>query len=405
MTADVTTGTPEVMAAPNRRGSVMALVAFFVVAMNLRPGLSSVSPLLPTIERDFGVGPVFGGLVTTIPVVCMGVLAPLSIRVATRLGTERTILGAIVIVGVTTLARLVSPVSAALLATALGVGVGIAMAGTLLPPLAKAYFPGRVTLVTGLYATGINLGAGCAALATGPITEATGGSWRTGLACWSLLSVVAVILWLPVAAGSRMRLRLEPTRVPLRSSRAWAVTALFGAQSFVYYGILTWLATLYEERGWSRSHAGALLAFFTLLQMIGAVGMSAGAHRSGDAGIWIRATLGLSVAALLWIALVPDTATWVWVAILGLGVGGIFPLSMSLPLLATTTTDAARAWMSMTLGVGYVVAAAGPFAVGALRSATGGFAIPFVVLGMTNLVAMGLVSRTLPRRCVPGAVA
>jgi CP family cyanate transporter-like MFS transporter len=379
-------------------GSVACLCAIFLVAMNLRPGLASVSPVLPTILRDFGVGTIYGGLLTTVPVVCMGVFAPVSLRVAARLGAERTVLLSVTLVGATTLARLWSPGPVALLVTAFAIGVGIAIAGTLLPALAKAYFPGRVTLATGIYAIGINLGAGCAAIGTAPVTKAIGSSWRAGLAGWSLLTLPAIVLWLPLTAQRQVALAPRSPQLPLRSRHAWMVTGFFGAQSFVYYGILTWLATLYEELGWSRTHAGVLLALFTLLQMLGALTMSAGANRSGDLTAWIRVSAVLSITGLLLIALVPDRAPWLWVAILGLGVGGIFPLSLTLPLVSTRTAQEAREWTSMTLGVGYLVAAAGPIAIGALRSLTGGFGVAFVLLAAINVVIVACVPWMVPRR-------
>jgi CP family cyanate transporter-like MFS transporter len=326
----------------------LSIAALLVVAMNLRPSLASVGPVLPAILQDLGAGAVFGGLLTTVPVLCMGALAPLSLRVAAAFGAERTVLLSVALIGVATLARLWTPVPAALLATSFGAGVGIAVAGTILPALAKTYFPGRVTLVTGLYAVGINVGAGLAAIGTAPIAQAMGGSWRTGLAAWSVLAVVAIGLWLPLAARRHGQIDDAPTRLPLRNWHAWTVTAFFAAQSFVYYGLLTWLATVYEELGWSRTEAGVLLAFFTLMQMLGALVMSAGAQRSGNTGAWIRLTAVLNVAGLLLIATLPGRAPWLWVTILGLGVGGIFPLSLALPLLSTRTEEDARAWTSAT---------------------------------------------------------
>jgi CP family cyanate transporter-like MFS transporter len=340
---------------------------------------------------------VYGGLLTTVPVICMGLLAPSASRIAAAFGAERTVLLSVLLVGLATLARLWSPVPLALLATALGIGVGIAVAGTLLPSLAKAYFPGRVTMVTGMYAVGINLGAGTAAIGTPPITRVAGDSWRVGLAAWSLLAVVALVLWLPLAARPHLRTTAVPPRLPLRNLHAWMVAIFFALQSFVYYGVLTWLATLYEEHGWSRTQAGALLALFTVLQMVGAFTMSAGAQRTGNMRVWINATATLSIAGLLLVALVPEVAPWLWVCILGVGVGGIFPLSLTLPLVSTRTAEDARAWTSMTLGVGYLAAATGPFAIGAIRGATGGFVLPFLVLAAVNVVILCGAPWTLPR--------
>jgi MFS transporter, CP family, cyanate transporter len=58
------------------RTGVALLAALFVASLALRPQLVGVGPLLPDIEADLGVSHGVAGLLSTIPVLCMGLFAP-----------------------------------------------------------------------------------------------------------------------------------------------------------------------------------------------------------------------------------------------------------------------------------------------------------------------------------------
>jgi CP family cyanate transporter-like MFS transporter len=98
---------------------------------------------------------------------------------------------------------------------------------------------------------------------------------------------------------------------------------------------------------------------------------------------------------------VPLATPWAplaWVVVLGLGVGGLFPLALTLPLDYSADAEEAGRLTAMTFFVGYVVAAVGPVAVGALRDATGGYAVPFVALAA---LSVGMLAASLRFRPQP----
>jgi len=161
------------------RGKALLLVGLVLVALNLRPALASVSPVLISIQRDLGLSRAAAGLLTTIPTLCMGLCAFVSARIGERVGLERGVLGSVALVGAATALRLAGHAAAALYLSALLVGVGIAVGQALLPAVVKRHFPDRATLVTGLYTVGFNIGAALAAGATVARRGAFGGSWRS----------------------------------------------------------------------------------------------------------------------------------------------------------------------------------------------------------------------------------
>jgi CP family cyanate transporter-like MFS transporter len=398
-------------------GPVVWLVAIVLVALNLRPAIASVPPLIDLITGDLRLSATAAGLLTTVPVVCMGLFALVAPPVARRIGPDRVVTVALVLIAVGTAARAFGA-AAGLYAGAVVAGVGIAIGGVLLPALVKARFPDRVGPVTGLYTCGLIGGALIAAAGTEPLRIAFGLSWEVVLALWALPAVATLLVWLQVARGSTVASANEPApwgaagvgpgESPWRNRTAWLATIFMGGQSLLFYGALAWLAARYTSLGLPATQAGLLLGAFSATQLVSALGLPALAHRRGDTRPWIAASVAASTVALALIALAPTAAPWAWAALLGLGMGGHFALALTvLADISPTPTDAA-AVSGMAFFVGYLVAAAGPVAAGALRDVTGSFVAPFLaltVVGLLTLVAgVAAGGRRVGRSSAVGAV-
>jgi MFS transporter, CP family, cyanate transporter len=297
--------------------------------------------------------------------------------------------------------RLAAGQPSVLFGTTLVAGVGIAVAQSLLPAVVKGWFSDRAALVTGLYTVGITGGLALAALATVPIERLLGGFWPGALAAWSLL---AVVFWLPLASRARSSPRLggaqERRRLPWRSGRAWSVALFFGAESCLFFSSLTWIAPLYVDQGLDEGRAGLLLAVLAIVRVPSAFLFPALADRSGDRRPWLALTLILATFGFCAMGIAPLATPWAplaWVVVLGLGIGGLFPLALTLPLDYSADADEAGRLTAMTFFVGYVVAAVGPVAVGALRDATGGYAVPFVALATLSVGMLFASFRFRPR--------
>jgi MFS transporter, CP family, cyanate transporter len=364
-------------------GGWRLLAVVVAVAVNLRPAIAAVPPVLATIRSDLGLSATGAGLLTALPVVCMGVFAPLGASLGRRVGREAAVTCALALVVAGTLVRGVAAAAVPLYGGTLVAGIGIAMGGALLPGVVKAWFPARAGAVTGLYTAGLVGGAMLASAATAPLEAAVGG-WPVAIAAWGLLAAAALAAWVPatrrlraVAAGQPVPGRL---RLPWRSGVAWRVTLYMGSQSLLYYATLTWLAPLYLAAGWSASRAGLLLGLFSFTQLFSALAMPTLADRTGDHRPWVALCVGTATVVLAALGLAPTAAPWVWAALLGLGVGGMFALALTM-LVKLAPTPAASARLSgMALLVGYLLAATGPVLAGALYDLAGSYRLPFLVL-------------------------
>ena len=359
------------------------LVVMIAVALNLRPAIAAVPPVLDAIQADLGLSATGAGLLTALPVVCMGVFAPAGAALGRRVGRETAVSCALALVACGTLVRGLGESVVPLYGGTLVAGIGIAMGGALLPGVVKAWFPARAGAVTGLYTAGLVTGAMLASAATVPLSHALGGGWPAAIAAWGLLAVAALVAWVP--ATRRLRATAEPPvpgrlRLPWGSGVAWRITLYMGSQSLLYYAALTWLSPLYLAAGWSASRAGLLLGLFSLTQVFSALAVPAMVDRTGDHRPWVALCVGTATAMLAAVGLVPTAAPWVWAALLGLGVGGMFALALTMLVRQASTPAAAARLSGMALLVGYLIAATGPVLAGAVYDATGSYRAPFLML-------------------------
>jgi CP family cyanate transporter-like MFS transporter len=379
----------------------LLVVSIFLVALNLRAALASLPPLVRTIQEDLGLSAATAGLLTTLPVLCMGVFAPLAQRLAHRVGREATVAWALAAVLAGLVLRLAGEVLGLLMASTVLVGIGIALSGTVLPGIVKEFFRGRSGAVTGLYLLAMMVGATSASALTVPLAEALG-SWERSLSVWAVLAVVGLVAWLPVVRA--VNDHDEPPDpagtgpLPWRSATAWLLAAYLAMQSFGFYSQLAWIPPSYEARGWSARDAGLLLALWSIVQLVSGVGAPALADRVRDRRPLVGVAVLLTLGGLLGVALAPAAAPWLWVALMGLGQGGGFSLGL-VKLVDYAPTPAASARLSALVFLfSYSLASLGPFVFGAVHDATDSFALPYALLATITVVQLALVPRLRPGR-------
>jgi MFS transporter, CP family, cyanate transporter len=371
----------------------LGLAALVLVALNLRPVITSVPPLVDQLQAEFGLSGAEVGALTTLPVVCMGLFAPLAALLARRFDEPAVLAAAVAVIGIGAALRGVAG-AAGLYSGAIIAGVGIAITGTLLPSLVRTRHPDRIGSVTGTYTAALIGGALLAAGLTVPMRDVLGLPPQVALALWAIPAGVALVLWLLVPRVPRTA---EPARVafPWRSKAAWLGTLFMGGQSLLFYGTLAWLAAAYTSRGHSASYSGVLLAVFSATQIVTAFAMPALAHTGGDARPWIAVSVGATTLGLGLVAFAPEgfgalspAAPWTWAIILGLGMGGNLALALLVITANAPTPETAPAFTGMAFFVGYLLAALGPVAAGAVGDATGGYAAVFAALAVLGVLTL-----------------
>jgi CP family cyanate transporter-like MFS transporter len=356
-----------------------------LVAINLRPAAAAIGPLLDRIQNDTGLSSGWAGALTTLPVLCFGLLAPLAPLLARRLGLRTSLAGAMVVLLAGMLLRLVPGVGLLFIGTAVA-GAAIAIGNVLVPVLVRRDFAHRTGTAMSLYTMSLIGFAALSAGVTVPLADALGGGWRPGLAVWAIPAAVAALAWAPAlvhrdAPPSEGRpVGVGQVRALLRQPLAWAVTLFFAVQSGGFYATLAWLPSIFRSHGASESHAGLLLSLTMVVGLITALVVPGLAGRSRDQRLLVLASCVLTAVGLLGILLAPMSAPYVWAVVLGLGQNAAFPLALMLIVMRGGTVANTEALSTMAQSVGYILSSLAPLAVGALHGITHSWSPPLILL-------------------------
>ncbi|MBY8972451.1 cyanate transporter [Pseudomonas sp. P867] len=381
--------------------AVWLMISVVLVALNLRPSMAAVGPLLSSIRVDVPLSFGSAALLTMLPVMAMGLAMFVGMGLAKRLGEHRSIMLSLLVIGLATLSRLLLDSALELIVSAIAAGVGIALIQALMPTLIKSRFSADVSLFMGLYVTAIMGGAALAA-SLSPLVQVRTGSWRIGLAIWAVLALLALVFWyaqrsalppLPQAESS--------TRESFFSNRrAWLLAIFFGLGTASYTCVLAWLAPYYVEQGWSEQNAGLLLGLLTAMEVISGLVTPAIANRRQDKRGVIAVLLALIILGFCGLILSPQHWSLLWPCLLGLGIGGLFPMSLIVSLDHLDNPRRAGSLTAFVQGIGYLIAGVSPLIAGVIRDQLGSFEGAWWSLTAVTVVMLLMVLRFNPRHYV-----
>jgi CP family cyanate transporter-like MFS transporter len=355
------------------RSSLAPLIGLFVASLALRPQLLAIGPLLPQMRTDLGMSHGVAGLLGTIPVLCMGIFAPIGPGLVARVGVRTALAACLTAISILGLARAVAPDATTVLAATLVIGISVGTAGAIPAIVVKLRAPTVPALGTGAYAGGIVAGSTIAAAVAVPLAGPDV-DWRFSLAAISIASAVPIAAWLLLVRPDRPAERsgAAPPRLPWRSTTGWLLALLFGLQSMIYYGLVAWLANVYVERGWDQAGAGSLVATMNGIGLLTTIGVPLLADRLGSRRGQLLASALAVLVGLLGVLLVPE-AGLVWAAVLGLALGAVFPIVLTLPVDVADAPGEVGAVAALMLLGGYILSSTGPVLLGAIRDVTGDF--------------------------------
>lgn len=361
------------------------------LGLNLRPILSSISPLLGEIRHATGLGFQSSALLTSLPVVCMGLVALVGIRVEAQLGERRGIALGLMMILLACVARWLLDQAPALLITALFGGAGVALVQALVPAMIKRQFHHRVPLAMGVYSASLMGGGGLAALLS-PLVASHFQHWQAGLGIWLLPALGALLLWAWLPFGAAKSHQPTAPFQGLRNRRAWLLALYFGLVNCGYMSMVAWLPAYYQQLGWEVLPSGSLLAFMTIFQVCAALLMPALAQRGIDRRPLLTISLLAQTVGYLGLWLAPLQQPHLWVALIGFGLGACFALSLLLTLDHRRDPREAGQLAAFVQGVGFLINAVSPWMTGWLRELTGSFTSAWLVLTF-SVLAMLVVTR------------
>jgi CP family cyanate transporter-like MFS transporter len=375
-------------------GRTLALLGILLVALNLRTAVAALSPIVSEVGADIDLPVAVVGVLGMLPPVCFAVFGILTPAFTRRFGLESVLIVALVAILVGHLARGLAPDVVTLTAASALTFAGLGAGNVLLPPLVKKYFPDRIGLVTSVYVSILSVSTFLPPLLAVPVADAAG--WRLSLGMWAFFALAALVPWIALivrhrTAGGDDRPEEVETAILGRmwhSPIAWALTTIFAVSSLNAYAMFAWLPSiLVDIADTSPGTSGVLLSLYAAMGLPSGILIPWLAARMRRVGILVYAGAAFFTVGYLGLLLAPTTATWLWVAMAGLG-PLLFPLSLVLINLRTRTHTASVALSGFVQGVGYTIGAFGPLLVGLVHEWTGGWSAPIILLGVASLASI-----------------
>lgn len=371
------------------------VVAVVLVAVNLRPGATSIGPVLAELQRDLGLSPTAAGVLTALPGLTFALAGACAVVLSRRTGISGAIACGLALVAAGLLARSVVASGPVFLLLSVLALIGMGIGNVLVPAVVKRHGGKRTAALNSVYTVGLAVGTSVPLLAAGPLTAYGPGGWRSALGLWGLAAVAALGVWAVVAARDRRQaaagpgvLRRGPRPRITRSRTAVALALYFGVQSMHAYVQFGWVAQIYRDNGLDQTQAGLLMALLAGMGIPGGLLMPAVVARSARLRIWVVALAVSMAAGYVGLLVDPATLPWLWALLLGVG-GFSFPTAIALIVARSRDAHVTAQLSGFTQPVGYLLAAAGPFLVGALRELTGDWTVPLIALAASFLVLAG----------------
>lgn len=341
------------------------ILGVILISINLRTSIASVGPLIPFIREDLGISNGLAGFLTTLSLVTFAVFSLFAPNIGEKLGHGKAIFLGILLLAIGVVVRVLGGIELLYIGTAL-TGIGIVIANVLMIPFFKARLPEKIGLMTAILSTGMSLFAAVASGISVPLAVDLGIGWRGSLASWVVLMVLALVVWIPQMSSRKAGLQgdLLKAKDVWKSQLAWQVTLFMGAQSVMYFTMVTWLPDMLIARGMSPVRAGIALSYMQLISLIGTFFVPSLLIRMKEQS---NVILIVGIGYLIGYSALFIQSEWVAFAaltIIGIGSGASLSIAYTLISLRSAEDLTTARLSGMVQSAGYILAALGPLVFG-----------------------------------------
>ncbi|MDX3773834.1 MFS transporter [Chromatiaceae bacterium AAb-1] len=368
------------------------ILAIVLVALNLRPVMAVVSPLLAQIQADIYLTDTMAGLLTTLPILAMGVFALLGAYIQRFIAENHGILAGTLIIALACFCRYWFDSGTALIVSAAVAGIGIALVQVLIPAFIKAYAPVQAGTLMGFYTTAIMTGAAISAAIAAPLAGVIG--WQSLFIAIGIPALIAVVLWRRCTVKLPAIQKKAAVPLPVNSARAWLLMFFFGIGTGAFTLVLAWFSPYFMQLGLTATQSGLLLSGVTLCEVTAGLVISSLIHWFPDRRGVLLFILLLLLAGLIMMIVSPLQLMLAIAVCVGIGIGALFPLTLIIAMDHAHNPDEAGALLGFVQGGGYILASITPFVAGVIREQVTDLTLAWQIM-IVGVVAMMLLTLRL----------
>lgn len=388
-----------------RSAVVFGVIALVLIGLNLRAGITGASALLHDLQSVLGYGTLVAAIIPSIPTLCFALAGAGTSWLTGRLGVEKAILVALAMLAGGLLLRGIPATGMLVAGSVLGMS-GLAVCNVAMPSFIREHFAHRTSLMTAVYTVTMTTGATVTAVAVVPLAQALG-SPSAAVGAIGITAVAALLGFLPVALHAHRHSpratgrRISPWPL-LRTRKGLLLTSIFTLQALLAYALLSWFPYMLTTMGLSAADSGLMFGLMQLVSVPAGMVLIAIGSRPRmlrPAFYLVSITMVAGLASLL---VLPVGLAAVPAALLGFGLG-IFPLVMVMISRSGVSTAETTALSTLAQSTGYLLATLGPFGMGLLHSATGGWTLPLLLL-LALALAQIVVAHLITGKAMTNAV-
>lgn len=378
---------------PNKRlVAVLGILAVALIGLNLRAGISSASALFHDLQQVLGYGALTAALLPSIPTLCFAIAGAATSWLVRRVGVEKGIAIALATLTLGLALRVVPSTGMLVLGTVVSM-CGLAVCNVAMPSFIREHYAHRTAAMTGVYTITMSLGATTSAAVSVPLALQLG-SPSLGLAAWSILSVVTMLAFLPIALAAHRR----PAVAPVPHASPWKllttrqgilITAFFTIQAIAAYSIISWLPLILIDGGLDPATAGLILGLAQVVSVVTNIGLLSLAAKPGGLRRAFMLASGSYLLGAIALLVLPARAAVAPALLLGFGFG-VFALVLVVISKSGSTTAEATSMSTVAQSVGYLVGTMGPFGMGLAHTLSGGWTLPLALLVAVAAIQMVL---------------
>ena len=381
------------------KNTFMLLFVIAAISVNLRLGITSVGPLMDTIRTSLSLSNAQASLLTTVPVLCMGIFASLATVLNKKYGSKFTLILMLSVLGIATALRGFLPGFSTLLITAFLIGLAIAVLGPTMSSVIKKYFPGHAAIAIGISTFFMSMGSAASAALTGIFFEVSD-SFMFALAIWSafaLFGVLVVAFVLKTGDNSKLP-KQEVSEVkykfpsPWKQLKPYLFMLFYALQAALYFSTITWLVPMSVENGMTMIQGGMLLSAVMSVQVIFNLLLPIMMEKYPARRNWIYFILAAGTAATLLFWTGDHTLMWIGAFMMGIPLGGLYSAALMLPLDETLTANGANSWTAMMQTGGCIIGGLFPFVIGFIYDTTQNHNYTMIILLVIYLLAFILIT-------------